>query len=72
MEENHREPMFIYYPMALPHWPMVPTPRSPVWQDDPERRLEEDVRDFPDMVAYMDTLVGRLVEAVDRLGTAQK
>ncbi len=28
MERHVDEPFFIYYPMALPHWPMVPTP----WQ----------------------------------------
>jgi arylsulfatase A-like enzyme len=65
---RHRdEPMFVYYPMALPHWPMVSTPRSDVWAD-PERRLEEDVRYFPDMVAYMDEIVGRLVAHIDQLG----
>lgn len=68
---RHRdEPMFVYYPMALPHWPMVTTPRSEVWSD-PERRLEEDVRYFPDMVAYMDELVGRLVGHIDDLGLGE-
>ena len=28
LAENHEEPCFVYYPMALPHWPMVPTPIS--------------------------------------------
>ena len=66
--KRHRdEPMFIYYPMALPHWPMVPTPRSDVWAD-PERRLEENVRYFLDMVAYMNESVGRLVGHIDELG----
>ena len=70
--KRHRdEPMFVYYPMALPHWPMVPTPRSEVWSH-PARRLEEDVGYFPDMVAYMDELVGRLVRHVDDLGLREK
>jgi len=67
MGENKDEPMFVYYPMALPHWPMVPTPRSEVWQD-PFRRLEESTEFFPDMVAYMDEIVGRLVDGIGELG----
>ncbi|MDB4679522.1 MAG: sulfatase-like hydrolase/transferase [Planctomycetaceae bacterium] len=67
MKRNQNEPMFVYYPMALPHWPMVPTPISKVWSD-PSRRLEESTEYFPDMVEYMDQLVGRVVEGVDKLG----
>ena len=40
MKRNRDERMFVYYPMALPHWPMVPAPNSPEWSD-PSRRLEE-------------------------------
>ena len=67
MERNRKEPMFVYYPMALPHRPMVPTPDSKEW-DDPKRSDEEDVRYFTDMVAYMDKLVGRLVDGLNELG----
>jgi arylsulfatase A len=28
MDRNRREPVFAFYAMALPHWPMVPTPNS--------------------------------------------
>jgi len=68
-ERHHRgdAPMFVYYPMALPHWPMVPTPDSAVWSD-PSRRLEESTDYFPDMVAYMDTIVGRLMDGLEALG----
>ena len=69
--KTHRKggkPMFVYFPMALPHWPMVPTPISKVWDEDPSRRLEESTDYFPDMVAYMDQLVGRLVDGLDELG----
>jgi len=67
-EANKEEKTFVYYPMALPHWPMVPTPDSEVWEDDPSRRLEESTEYFPDMVAYMDKLIGRLVQELDELG----
>lgn len=59
--------MFVYYPMALPHWPMNPTPNSVAWKD-PSKRLDESTAYFPDMVAYMDTLVGRIVDGVASLG----
>ena len=67
MKGNRKEPMFVYYPMALPHRPMVPTPDSKEWKDTGKRE-EEDVRYFTDMVAYMDKLVGRLVDGVNKLG----
>ena len=67
MEKNKEEKMFLYYPMALPHWPMNPTPQSEAWKD-PSRRLEADEKHFPDMVEYMDTLVGRLVSGIEKLG----
>ena len=67
MGEHKSEPMFVYYPMALPHWPMVPTPRSAAWED-PSRRLEESTDFFPDMVEYMDEIVGRLVDGIAELG----
>lgn len=67
MKRNREDPMFIYYPMALPHSPMVPTPDSNEWQE-PDRRKEEDIRYFADMVAYMDKLVGRLINGLSKLG----
>ena len=66
MKRNKGHPAFVYYPMALPHWPMVPTPDSEEWAD-PSRRLEEDIRYFADMVKYMDKLVGRLVAGLQEL-----
>ena len=71
LAENSESPCFVYYPMALPHWPMVPTPISEAWSD-PERRLEEDVSFFPDMVEYMDLLVGRVIDGVEQQGLAEQ
>jgi len=71
MNRNQNEPMFIYYPMALPHWPMVPTPISEVWSD-PSRRLEESTEYFPDMVEYMDQLVGRIINGINDLELREK
>jgi len=66
MKRNRDEKTFVYYPMALPHWPMVPTPKSKAWAD-PTRRLEEGTEHFPDMVEYMDELMGRIVAGLERL-----
>lgn len=68
MRRHREEKMFIYYPMSLPHWPMTPTPHSASWTKEPGQRLEADVKNFPDMVAYMDTVVGNLVREIELLG----
>ena len=70
IDRHREEPFFVYYSMALPHWPMVPTPDSPAWQD-PQRRNEEDVRYFKDMAEYMDKCVGKIVQHVDEAGLAE-
>ena len=67
MDRHRDEPQFVYFAMALPHWPMVPTPDSEAWKD-PARHLEESTEFFPDMVHYMDKLVGRLVAGLEESG----
>jgi arylsulfatase A len=67
---RHREhPFFLYYPMILTHDPFQPTPDSPDW--DPRATGEgvnQDVKHFADMTAYMDKLIGSLVAKLDELG----
>ena len=29
LDSTRDQPTFAYYPMALPHWPFVPTPDTP-------------------------------------------
>jgi arylsulfatase A len=78
--ERHRasdEPFFVYYPMALPHWPFVPTPRGDDWGNEekshpPLGTTGGDVVYFPEMVAYMDEVVGRVVDTVDQLGLREE
>lgn len=67
MKRNRDQPQFVYYPMALPHWPIVPTPHSKIWSD-PDRRLDENTAYFPDMVAYMDHVIKTLVTGIEQLG----
>ena len=68
IEENKQSPFFIYYPMALTHDPFVPTP------DDVEYNTlnkGNDPKYFKSMVAYMDKLVGRIVEKLDIEGVRE-
>lgn len=71
------KPFFVYYPMTLPHWPFVPTPRSDDWgveekMHPPLGTSGGDTKYFPEMVAYMDEIVGRVVDAVDELGLGEE
>lgn len=64
MAERRRQPFFVYYPMILVHSPFLPTP------DSPSRESKDQQRNFEDMVAYMDKLVGRIVTRTEELGVA--
>jgi arylsulfatase A len=65
---NKDVPFFLYYPMILPHAPHVPTPDSPEWAGD---RSQKDDKHFPEMVTYMDKLVGRLADHLITLGLSE-
>lgn len=56
------DPFFIYYPMLLTHGPFVTTP------DSADRTSTSRQHNFEDMVAYMDKLVGRIVDKLDETG----
>jgi len=61
--ERHRgEPFYFYYPTHLIHGPILRTPDS-----------KEGTADFyEDNVVYLDKQVGKLVEALERLGLREK
>ena len=65
IEAKKDEPFFVYYPMALTHDPFVPTPDSEGWDGD---RYQKNPKHFGDMVAYMDKVVGRILDELDALG----
>jgi arylsulfatase A-like enzyme len=46
-ESKAGEPFFVYYSMALPHGPFVPTPHSPEWEADGPRRKERGLSQEP-------------------------
>ena len=63
--EDSNRPFFAYHAMALVHAPFVPTPDSADWSGN---RNARDSAYFPDMVAYTDKLVGRVVAGLEDLG----
>jgi arylsulfatase A len=58
------QPFFVYYPMSHIHGPIVRTPDS-----QPGATRDQL---YADNIAYMDKLVGRLIEELDRLGLREK
>lgn len=60
MGKHREEPMFLYFPMCLPHSPLVPTPAKPDAKDKRDKHIA--------MVEYTDLLTGRLVKALEDLG----
>ena len=73
IETNKDEPFFVYYPMILTHCPFGPTPDSKDW--DPKSlgslKYKGKPQYFPDMVSYMDKIVGKIVKKVDDLGLGE-
>ena len=59
MREHKHEPMLLYFPMALTHPPLIPTPHEPEAMGMHERHRA--------MVRYMDFLIGRLVQELNAL-----
>lgn len=67
------EPFFLYYPMILTHAPYQPTPDSPDWDPRAEgEQVNQDLKHFAEMTAYMDKMVGRLVAKLDELDLSGK
>ncbi|MCG6154421.1 sulfatase-like hydrolase/transferase [Rubinisphaera margarita] len=76
-EADGDQPFFVYYAMCLPHWPFVPTPRSEEWGIESEMHpplgtTGGDNKYFPDMVSYMDEVVGRLVDHIEAAGLGEE
>lgn len=67
LDRHRSEPAMVYYPMALPHWPFVPTPDSDEWDPsiDPQ---PEAMKYASDMIEYMDVAVGNLIDGLSERG----
>ncbi|MEM8485663.1 MAG: sulfatase-like hydrolase/transferase [Bacteroidota bacterium] len=73
MAQNKDRPFFAYYPMVLTHDPFQPTPGHPDYPAfNPADSNLNDAAYFADNVAYMDKIVGRLVEALDDQGIREQ
>lgn len=67
IEKNKERPFFLYYPMMLTHDPFVPTPDSPEYNGGKPRKAGG-ARHFADMAAYMDKLIGKVIDKLDECG----
>lgn len=60
MREHRDEPMFLYYPMCLPHTPLTSTPLEP--------EVEGKYGKYKAMVRYTDHILGKMIDALEELG----
>lgn len=70
IDRNKDRPFFLYYPMLLVHDEHKPTPDTlprEVFDRCDESKKNDDFKYFPDMLAYMDKLIGKLVAKLDEL-----
>jgi arylsulfatase A-like enzyme len=87
IEQHQNEPFFLYYPMLLVHDEHTPTPDTepkslfdnwqagyaPVPADNEYGAFKGDDRRFyPDMVTYMDKMIGKVTAQLNRLGLREK
>ena len=65
MEQQKSKPFLVYYPMIHVHNPFDPTP------DSESLKSKNKQRNFEDMVAYMDKLIGKVIAKTQELGIAE-
>jgi arylsulfatase A len=68
MRRKKDAPFLIYYPALLVHTPYIRVPGGPKTNVLPDSKQKNGPECFPEMVEYLDKNVGRLVNAVDKLG----
>ena len=68
IEQNRDKPFFLYLPMVLVHEPFVSTPLSKDWATNLVGRFKSNTRYFPDMMEYVDKMVGRVVDKLKQEG----
>ena len=85
MERNRDDPFFVYFPMALTHRPLEPTPDSPEFDEfvPPSNETlgartwteledwDDEARYYKDMVEYHDKVIGRVNAKLEQLGIAE-
>ncbi len=71
IEKNQDRPFFVYYSMVLIHDEHRPTPDSmpqSVFDNDDESTSNDQRKYFPDMIAYTDKMIGKVVDKIEELG----
>jgi arylsulfatase A-like enzyme len=76
IDKNKEKPFFLYYPMILVHDDHKPTPNTQphsIFDEFPENADYNNTRGddryyFPDMIEYMDTLVGKVRDKLEENG----
>ena len=68
IEQNKYNPFVLYLPMVLVHEPFVSTPLSKDWATNHEGRFKSNTGYFPDMMDYLDRMVGRVVDKLKAEG----
>ena len=85
MDRNQDDAFFVYFPMALTHRPLEPTPDSPEYDDfippsnetlggrtwDELEGWDDDPCYYKDMVEYHDKVIGRVNTKLEELGLAE-
>jgi arylsulfatase A-like enzyme len=79
IDENKDKPFFLYYPMILVHDDHKPTPDTKpnaIFDNFSEKadynnKRGDDRRYFPDMIEYMDKLIGNVVAKLDDAGVRE-
>ena len=81
IDRHKDEPFFLYYPMLLVHDEHKPTPDTQPHslfdnfdeaKDNKNGHTGDDRRYFSDMIAYMDKLVGKIVDKLEEDGLREK
>jgi arylsulfatase A len=68
---ENKTPFLAYYATCLPHFPWEPTPDSKEQTyRAPHAGHKGDPRYFPDMLAYLDKQIGRMLQTLEDLGIA--
>jgi len=68
IEQNKDKNFLLYLPMVLVHEPFVSTPLSKDWNTNHEGRFKSNTGYFPDMMDYLDRMVGRVVDKLKAEG----
>ena len=72
IDSNKTKPFFALYAHLLPATPWVPTPDDPdfaTWNSANDNTLDN-IKYFPGMVAYLDKIVGKIVQKLQDAGIA--